>query len=88
VVGGTTPLLADYHVQIDNFNVVRNGSAFFNDPFADNIPPPSAPPIFNGNPTSYSVGAQTLTEANGRAIMDGANGSPFAIGTGIGHFIA
>ena len=88
VVGGTTPQFADYHVQIDNFHVDRNGIAFFEDPFGDNNPPPSAPPIFNGNPTSYSVGPATLTEAGGRAGMDGPNGGPFAINTGMGHFIS
>jgi VCBS repeat-containing protein len=88
VVGGSTPNLADYHVQIDNFHVDRNGLTFFDDPFSDNNQPPSAPPIINGNPTSYSVGTATLTEAGGRAIMDGANGGSFAIGTGVGHFVA
>ena len=51
------------------------------------MPPPSAPPIFNGTPTAYSLSpANTITEAGGRAILDGAFGVPFAIGTGLGHF--
>jgi len=89
VVGGSPPTLtADYHFQIDNFHVTRNGSTFFDDPFSDNNPPPSAPPIFDDTPTSYSIGpTNTVTESGGRVSMDGAFGTPFAIGTGLGHFI-
>src|SRR6185295_4597108 len=70
--GGTVPHLADYHYSIDNFSVVKNGTAIFNDPFGDNNPPPSAPNFSNGSPGSYGIGVATLTETGGRAIMDAA----------------
>jgi VCBS repeat-containing protein len=88
VVGENGPHIPDYHFQIDNLKVIKNGGAIFEDTFGDGNPPPSAPNFLppNNSPGSYSTG-NVFTEAGGRVIMDGAVGAtPLAIGEGVGHF--
>ena len=45
LVGGgeAGPHIPDYHVELDNFTVIKNGSPLFDDTFGDGNPPPSAP---------------------------------------------
>jgi hypothetical protein len=59
-------------VNIDDFSIVRNGTAFFTDGFGDGIAPPSGP---NGAAT-YSVSGTILSnaESNGVLQLDSANG--------------
>ena len=59
-------------VAIDDFSIVRNGTEFFSDTFADGIVPPSSP----FGPTSYSLtGAFPSTaESGGKLTLDSQNG--------------
>ncbi|MGH1351091.1 MAG: VCBS domain-containing protein, partial [Methyloligellaceae bacterium] len=61
----------DYHFEIDQFTVTRNGEVFFQDNFDDGIAPPSGGTFSNGYPATYST-YSTFTESNGRAVMDGS----------------
>jgi hypothetical protein len=56
-------------VFIDNFSVTKNGALFFDDPFSDGIPPPSAPNFPNGFPALYFVDG-TLNESSGKVRLD------------------
>ena len=89
IVGGSPPTLtADYHFQIDDFRIIRNGLLFYSDGFNNNIAPPSGGLFLDATTGTYSIGpTNTVTEAGGRVNMDGAFGVPFAIGTGLGHFV-
>jgi hypothetical protein len=68
---------------IDDFSVVKNSALFFQDPFADGVPPPSAPNFPNGSPASYFVNG-TLNETGGKVRLDtaGAASSPGIGGPG------
>ena len=59
-------------VGIDQFSVLRNGSSFFNDTFADGLAPPSGP---NGSAT-YNVSGTIpgTAESGGLLLIDSANG--------------
>jgi hypothetical protein len=56
-------------VFMDNFSVTKNGALFFDDPFSDGIPPPSAPNFPNGFPALYFVDG-TLNESAGKVRLD------------------
>jgi hypothetical protein len=66
-------------VFIDEFTVVRNGSPFFSDPFADGSPPPSAPNFVGGSPANYFVEG-TMNETGGKVRLDTVGA---AIGPGV-----
>ena len=67
---GSSPASA-YVFTIDNFEVTKNGAAFFEDPFDAGGPPPAAPTFANGNAASYfTIGG--FTEAGGRVTLDQA----------------
>ncbi|UPK40778.1 cadherin domain-containing protein (plasmid) [Bradyrhizobium sp. 186] len=77
VEGGSFSHPADFHFQVDEFKITKNGAAFFDDTFSDGNPPPSAP----GNPASYGT-VGTFTESNGRLNVDGGGAAPlFGAGT-------
>ena len=74
----TTTFAADYHFDIDQFTITRFRPGIdtapiqvLNDTFSDNAPPPSSPPYSNGVAAGY-VTRGFFTEADGRAVMDGA----------------
>lgn len=74
-----------YVVTLDNFNVQKNGGAFFNDPFSDGLPPPSAPNLANGTLGSYATNG-IFSEVGGRAVMDTGLGVPGANPANVGQF--
>src|SRR6185295_9724501 len=75
----------EYRFSMDFLSIVRNGSQYFLDEFTAGGPPPQAanlnvPPP---NGTSYfMLTGSTMTEVNGRAILDGSQSAPIgAIGS-------
>lgn len=48
VILGLAPRTGAEPIFIDNFSVIRNSSAFFNDTFGDDTPPPNAPTLAYG----------------------------------------
>lgn len=82
VDGGTATQTADYAFRMDNLNIRKNGSLFFNDPFSDGNPPPSAPTFGDGvTPASYFV-TGALSESGGRLLLNGSAAVPIlGIGT-------
>lgn len=65
-------------VTLDNFSVTKNGNtAFFNDDFADDDPPPSSPSVFPSGPAVYSYVRGSMTESGGKLSVDntGAGGT-------------
>jgi VCBS repeat-containing protein len=79
--GSTSPQTQDFRFQVDNLKIVKNGNLFFEDAFDNGVPPPSAPNI-GPNPATYTVNG-TITEAAGRALMDGTHAVQFGA-TGYG----
>jgi VCBS repeat-containing protein len=72
----------DYRFLIDNLQIIRNGTQYFNDDFGNGAPPPQGLNL-TGTTTPVSYGTQgTFTESGGRAIMDGSFSVPIAsVGT-------
>jgi len=64
-------------VVCDELSITRDGTAFFNDPFNDGMPPPSAPNFASGTSTSYSVTGTIPSDAEsgGSLLLDTANGA-------------
>jgi hypothetical protein len=84
-IGVIGPALADVFT-IDDFTVIRNGSAVFDDGFNDGIAPPdtsASVPAFNCSlaPDCYATKG-SFSEARGRALLDTALGDPSASPTG------
>jgi VCBS repeat-containing protein len=69
VVGGTSAEAADYRFVADNFKITKNGGAFFEDTFADGVPPGSSPTFANGDPHTYGLQG-AFQEAGGKLILD------------------
>jgi len=86
VLGAAWPAPASaYVVMLDDFNVQRNGSVIFHDPFSDGLPPPNAPNFTNGNLGSYGTNG-TFSEVGGRAVMDTSLGEPGSNPANVGQF--
>ena len=68
--GPMTPR-ADYRFLLDNLNIVRNGTQFFNDDFGNGTPPPAGPTAL---PTPATSPWARFLESGGRTIMDGSLG--------------
>ena len=65
-----------FAVEVDEFSVVRNGSAFFSDSFDDGVVPPSGP---RGSATYNVFGSiPGAAESGGHLLLDTANGGVFA----------
>jgi VCBS repeat-containing protein len=78
VQGGSSSGNADFLFTADSLTITRNGGAFFFDGFSDGNPPPNAPNLANGTPTSYvGVGVNGLEEDDDRLIFDSDNAVPF-----------
>jgi hypothetical protein len=88
-VGGIGPASADVFT-IDDFTVIKNGSAIIDDGFNDGIAPPdtSSVPAFNCSsaPSCYATKGN-FSEARGRAILDTALGDPSGSPTGTPNLI-
>ena len=71
-----SPCAHAIEVSIDQFSVIRNGTSFFNDTFADGLVPPNGP---NG-PATYNVSGTIpgTAETGGLLLLDSANGDPSA----------
>lgn len=76
----TVPADAAVVASIDRFLVTKNGSAFFDDTFADGFSPPSAPNFPNGVPASYFVQGNFVpnSESGGRLAFDSVGFIPTA----------
>ena len=62
-----------YCFGLDTFRIVRNDILYFEDPFNDGVPPPSAPNLASGFTTSYRVGPTGATvgpEVGGKLTID------------------
>lgn len=70
---------------IDSFDILRNGAAFFTDPFTDGAEPPSAPNFPSGAPASYGVNGTfpSNAETGGKLQMNSALGGVFFNAPGV-----
>lgn len=57
--------------ELDTFTIVKNGSILFQDTFDDNVAPPAAPGEF----ATYLFPLGTITESNGKAYLNAAQGA-------------
>jgi len=81
VMGGTVAEEASYQFVMDNFNITKNGNAFFEDTFADGLAPPASPNFANGDAHVYGVNGG-FQETGGKLILDSSDGEPgVSIGT-------
>ncbi len=64
-----------YNFTIDNFDIVKNGSTLFNDPFSDGNPPPSAPNFTSGAAATYTVTGTPGPESGGKLQLNSSGGA-------------
>lgn len=67
---------AAYTFVVDNFEVTRSSTSFFNDSFSDGLPPPNAPAFANGAAASYSVTGTVGGESGGKLTMNSSGAVP------------
>ncbi|MGQ0655820.1 MAG: hypothetical protein ACT4P4_26780 [Betaproteobacteria bacterium] len=82
LLGAAAPAHAGFIAAIDEFAIVKNGNAFFTDPFTDNNPPPSAPNFIGGGPASYFAFGSGGSETGGKLAMDSTLGAYTLAGDG------
>ena len=63
-----------YNFTIDNFDIVKNGSTLFNDPFSDGFAPPSAPNFTSGTAATYTVNGTPGPESGGKLQLNSSGG--------------
>ncbi len=63
-----------YNFRIDNFDIVKNGSTLFNDPFSDGNPPPNAPNFVSGAAATYTVTGTSEPESGNKLQVNSSGG--------------
>jgi hypothetical protein len=63
-----------YSFAIDSFEIIKNGSLLFSDPFTDGNPPPSAPNFSSGAAAAYAVNGTPGPESNGKLQLNSSGG--------------
>lgn len=73
LLGNVTILHADIF-KIDEFQIMKDGSLFFDDTFSDGLAPPGAPNLSNGNQVLYNVKGTMGPETDGKLTLDTSKG--------------